>query len=58
VKTTPNPNATKKSRGELGPLLPLPFPVVAADEVAAAAVEVGEVIVNACDAKTTESYEV
>ena len=45
VKTTPNPRATKKSRGELGPLPPLSAVLVAAapEEVAEAKAELLEV---------------
>lgn len=57
MKTTPNPNATKKRSGELGPLLPLPLPEPV-DVAAAGEVVVGVDMVRACDAKTTESYEV
>lgn len=40
MKTTPNPRATKKSRGELvGPLL---LPLLAADDVATGALDVVE----------------
>ena len=34
MKTTPKPNATKKSSGELGPLLPFPLPAGAVDVAA------------------------
>jgi hypothetical protein len=55
VNTTPKPNATKKRRGELGPLLPPPPLAAADDDAAAVAVALVALVIPrvfACDSRT------